>query len=159
LKKILEGLGGALAAFALYSLLGKIDPGLVLVVNAFTLVVVVSAMLRGEVFGAVLGTVCGLLQDSFSMGVFGIAGLSKTVMGFAAGYVSKKMNVAPLLRNFVFIFVMATGELAIWAFFYGLVFSNRIATGNALIFFQPLATSVLGSALFAAVRRIRAAKA
>ena len=158
MRDILEAAAGTLAAFILYSLLGKADPALLLIINTFTLVVILFATLKGEVFGALLGTACGLLQDSFSLGVFGVAGLSKTLMGFAAGYISRKMNVAPLSRNFIFIFLMATGELAVWAFLYGLVFSERIATGNALIFFQPLATSVLGSGLFAIVRRIRASK-
>lgn len=158
MKGILQSAAATLAAFILYSLLGKADPAFLLVLNSFTLVVVFFAMVKGEAFGAVLGSVCGLLQDSFSLGVFGVAGLSKTLLGFAAGYVSKKMNVAPLSRNFIFIFVMATGELAVWAFLYGIVFSEKIATGNALIFFQPLVTSVLGTAMFAVVRRIRASK-
>ncbi len=161
MKDVLRAAAATLVAFVLYSLLGKADPGLVVVVNTFTLTVIVFAMLKGEVYGAVLGTACGLLQDSFSLGVFGVAGLSKTLMGFAAGYVSGKMNVTALARGFVFIFLMASGELAIWAFLYGLVFSERIATGNALIFFQPLVTAVLGSGLLVLVRRIkaRAAKA
>jgi rod shape-determining protein MreD len=158
-KDVLQAAAATLAAFVLYSLLGKAGPALILIVNTFTLVVVFFAMLKGEVFGALLGTACGLLQDSFSLGVFGVAGLSKTLMGFAAGYASTKMNVASPSRSFIFIFVMATGEMALWAFLYGLVFSERIATGNALIFFQPLATAALGTGLFALVRRIRAAKA
>jgi rod shape-determining protein MreD len=113
-------------------------------------------MLKGELFGVVLGALCGLLQDSFSMGVFGVAGLSKTLLGFLAGYVSRKMNVIPFFRNFIFIFILATGELAVWAFLYALIFSKRMITGNALFFFQPLATAVLGSSIFALARRLKA---
>jgi rod shape-determining protein MreD len=124
--------------------------------NAFSLVVIYFSILKGELFGSVLGALCGLLQDSFSMGVFGVAGLSKTLLGFTAGYVSRKMNVVPFFRSFIFIFLLATGELVLWAFFYILVFSKRIITGNAFIFFQPLATAVLGSLIFALARRLKA---
>lgn len=156
MKEILKTVVVTLAAFALYSLLGKIDPSLLLLVNTFSLVVIFFSVFKGELLGAVFGAFCGLLQDSFSLGVFGVAGLSKTLLGFAAGYVSKKINVVPFFRNFIFVFVLATGELAVWTFLYGLVFSKRLITGNALIFFQPLATAVLGSLIFALARRLKA---
>jgi len=155
IKEILKTAAATLAAFVLYSLLGKIDPSLLLVLNTFSLVVIFFSMLKGELFGVLLGALCGLLQDSFSLGVFGVAGLSKTLLGFAAGYVSRKMNVFPFFRNFIFIFILATGELAVWAFLYTLVFSKNLITGNALIFFQPLATAVLGSLIFALARRLK----
>ena len=104
MKDILKTAAATLAAFVLYSLLGRIDPSLLLVLNTFSLVVIFFSILKGELFGAVLGALCGLLQDSFSLGVFGVAGLSKTLLGFAAGYVSRKMNVVPFFRNFIFIF-------------------------------------------------------
>jgi rod shape-determining protein MreD len=155
IKEILKTAAATLAAFVLYSLLGRINPSLLLVLNTFSLVVILFSMLKGELFGVFLGALCGLLQDSFSLGVFGVAGLSKTLLGFTAGYVSRKMNVFPFFRNFIFIFILAIGELAVWAFLYALVFSKSIITGNALIFFQPLATAVLGSLVFALVRRLK----
>jgi len=155
MKEILKIAAATLAAFVLYSLLGRIEPSLLLVLNTFSLVVIFFSMLKGELFGVLLGALCGLLQDSFSLGVFGVAGLSKTLLGFAAGYVSRKMNVFPFFRNFIFIFILATGELAVWTFFYALIFSKRVITGNALIFFQPLTTAVLGSLIFALARRLK----
>ncbi len=158
LKDILEAAAAVLAAFLLYSLAGRAYPPLVLVFNAFSLVVIVFAVWKGEVFGAVLGTVCGLLQDSFSLGVFGVAGLSKTLLGFMAGYVSGKMQIGPSFRNFVFIFVCSAGELAVWALLYALVVSRKMASGGALTLFQPLVTAVLGTALLWLARRLEAAK-
>jgi len=155
MKEALKVGAATLTAFVLYSLLGRIEPSLLLVLNTFTLVVIFFSMLKGELFGVLLGAFCGLLQDSFSLGVFGVAGLSKTLLGFVAGYISRKMNVFPFFRNFIFIFILATGELAVWAFFYALIFSRRVITGNALIFFQPLTTAVLGSLIFALARRLK----
>lgn len=159
LRDGLTAAAAILAAFLLYSLAGRAHPSLVLVFNAFSLVVILFAVWKGEIFGAVLGTACGLLQDSFSLGVFGVAGLSKTLLGFAAGYVSRKLHVGPSFRNFVFVFVCSAGELAIWAFLYALVFSRKMASGNAVILFQPLVTAALSSAILALVRRLRAVKA
>jgi rod shape-determining protein MreD len=156
LKDILEAAAATLAAFLLYSLAGRASPPLLLVFNAFSLVVILFAVWKGEVFGAVLGTACGLLQDSFSLGVFGIAGLSKTLLGVAAGFVSRKMQLGPALRSFVFVFVCSAGELAVWIFLYALVFSRKLGSGNALVLFQPLVTAALGSALFALARRLKA---
>lgn len=158
LKDILEAAAAILAAFLLYSLTGRAYPSLVLVVNAFSLVVILFAVWKGEIFGAVLGTACGLLQDSFSLGVFGVAGLSKTLLGYLAGYVSRKMQIGSPFRSFVFIFVCSTAELAVWISLYALVFSRKMASGNALILFQPLATAVLGSSFLALVRRLKAPK-
>lgn len=155
MKEILKMAAATLAAFVLYSFLGRINPSLLMILNTFSLVVIFFAMLKGELFGVLLGALCGLLQDSFSLGVFGVAGLSKTLLGFAAGYISRKVNVFPFFRNFIFIFILATGELAVWTFLYTLIFSMRILTGNALIFFQPLTTAVLGSLIFALVRRLK----
>ena len=158
LKDILEAAGAVLAAFLLYSLAGRAYPPLVLVFNAFSLVVIVFAVWKGEVFGAVLGTACGLLQDSFSLGVFGVAGLSKTLLGYAAGYASRKMQIGPSFRTFIFIFVCSTGELAVWTLLYALVFSRKIASANALALFQPLATAALGSALLGLARKLEVPK-
>ncbi len=158
MKEILKIAAATLTAFVLYSLLGRINPSLLVILNTFSLVVIFFAMLKGELFGVLLGAFCGLLQDSFSLGVFGVAGLSKTLLGFAAGYISRKMNVFPFFRNFIFIFILGTGELAVWAFLYALILSKRIITGNALIFFQPLTTAVLGSLIFALARRLKTPK-
>ena len=159
LRDILAAAAAALGAFLLYSLAGRAYPPLVLVFNAFSLVVILFAVWKGEVFGTVLGTVCGLLQDSFSLGVFGVAGLSKTLLGFAAGYVSRKLHIGPSFRNFIFVFICSAGELAVWTFLYALVFSRKMASGNALVLFQPLVTAALGSAILALVRKLKAAKA
>ena len=133
-------------------------PALLLILNAFTIIVLHFSTGRGELFGAILGTVCGLVQDSFSFGVFGVSGLSKTLMGFAAGFISRKLNVVPFFRHFVFLFLTSAGELAVWIFLYTLIFGDRIVTNNALIFFQPLSTALVGSLLFIITRKFKASK-
>jgi rod shape-determining protein MreD len=159
LRGVLEALATALGAFVLYSLAGRAGASAVLVFNAFSLAVILFAMEKGEVFGGILGTACGLLQDSFTFGVFGVAGFSKTLLGIVAGYASRKLHVRPPLRSFVFIFACAAGELAVWAFLYTLVFSRGLAAAGPVLLFQPVTTAALGGLVLALVRRLKARKA
>jgi len=137
-----------LVAFVLYTLLAKISVSLLLLVNFFSLIVIYFALEKGEIYGACLGTFCGLLQDSFSLSVFGVAGIAKTIMGFLAGYISGKINVTSARRNFIFVFVLLCVELLVWAVLYSFIFSEKVNTGGGFIFFQPLVTAVLGSLAF-----------
>ena len=135
-------------AFLLYTVLNKISPSLVLLFNVFSLVVIYFAVEKNEIFGACLGAFCGLIQDSFSLGVFGVAGLAKTLAGFTAGYIAKKVDVRPPLRSFIFIFLLISLEFILWALLYSFIFSESINTGRGLVFFQPLSTALVGSLLF-----------
>ena len=149
---------GIIIAFLLYTVLSKISTSLVLLFNVFSLVVIYFAVEKNEIFGACLGTFCGLIQDSFSLGVFGVAGLAKTVVGFAAGYLAKKIDVHPPLRSFIFIFLLVSLEFILWALLYSFIFSGSINTGRGLIFLQPLATALVGSFLFFFLRRLKRSK-
>lgn len=146
------------AAVVLYFLFAKISVSLLLSINLFSLIVIYFALEKGEVYGACLGAFCGLIQDSFSLSVFGVAGIAKTVMGFSAGYFSGKINVTPVRRNFVFVFLLLCLELAIWALLYSFIFSERVNTGGGLIFFQPLITAVLGALAYRFIRNLKRPK-
>ncbi len=156
LKDALQAFLATAGAVLVYSLAGSSGPALLVVLNAFSIVVLYFAVRRGEVFGAVLGTACGLVQDSFSLGVFGVGGLTKTLMGFWAGYISRRVDVAPVLRNGAFMLAMAFLEVVLWVSIKAVVRIEPINLQGGLVFLQPLVTAVLGSSLVAAERRIRA---
>ena len=139
---------GIIIAFLFYTVLNKISPSIVLLFNVFSIVVIYFAVEKNEIFGASLGAFCGLIQDSFSLGVFGVAGLAKTIVGFTAGYIAKKVDVRPPLRSFIFIFLLISLEFILWALLYSFIFSESINTGRGLVFFQPLSTALVGSLLF-----------
>ncbi|NIO49158.1 MAG: rod shape-determining protein MreD [Candidatus Aminicenantes bacterium] len=149
---------GIIIAFLFYTVLNKISPSLILLFNVFSLVVIYFAVKKNEIFGACLGAFCGLIQDSFSLGVFGVAGLAKTVAGFTAGYISKKVDTVPFLRSFIFILLLISFEFVIWALLYSFIFSESINTGGGLIFFQPLGTALVGSILFFFLRKFKRSK-
>ncbi len=148
MKDIVKAGLGIIIAFLLYTILSKISPPLLQTLNIFTLVVIYFSIARGEIFGALLGAFCGLIQDSFSLGVFGISGLTKTVTGYLAGYISGKINVIPLARSFIFIFFMTSMELLLWIYLCSFIFSAGVNIGKGLSLFQPLNTAFLGSLLF-----------
>jgi rod shape-determining protein MreD len=156
LKDVLRAFLATLAAVIIYSLAGATGPSLLVVLNAFSVVVLYFSIRRGEIFGAFLGTLCGLVQDSFSLGVFGVAGLTKTLLGFWAGYVSRRIDVAPFLRNALFMLIMSVLEILLWVLVTAVVRVESLNFHGGLILLQPVVTAVLVSTLFALERRLRA---
>jgi len=155
-KDLLRAFLGTLVAVVLYSVAGAGAPALLVVFNAFSVIVLYFSIRRGEVFGALLGTMCGLVQDTFSLGIFGVAGLTKTLLGFWTGFVSRRIDVAPFTRNALFMLVMSVLEMALWVLITAVVRLESVNLHGGLIFLQPIVTAVLGSSLFAVERRIKA---
>jgi rod shape-determining protein MreD len=156
MKDVFSAFLATLLAVLVYSLAGGAGPPLLVVLNAFSVVVLYFSVRRGEVFGAFLGTVCGLVQDSFSLGVFGVGGLTKTLLGFWAGFISRRIDVAPLFRNGLFMLAMSVLEMVLWVLFTAVVRRESLNFYGGLILLQPLVTAVLGSSLFAVERRLKA---
>jgi rod shape-determining protein MreD len=157
-KDALGAFLGTLVAVAVYSVAGAAAPALLVVFNAFTVVVLYFSVRRGEIFGAILGTMCGLVQDAFSLGVFGVAGLTKTLLGFWTGYVSRRIDVAPFTRNALFMMVMSVLEMILWVLLTALVRLGSVNFHGGLMLLQPVVTAVLGSSLFVIERWIRSRK-
>jgi len=155
MKDFIEGSLGIILAFALYSLLFEISAELVLVINVFTLVLIYLAMKKGEVYGAVYGCLCGMIQDSFSLGVFGVGGISKTVTGYLAGYVSKKLNIVKFFPSLLFLIILLFVDLGLWLLLYFFVFSKKIFIFHGVIFIQPLISAFLGSLVYSLMNKIR----
>jgi len=155
-KDGLRAFMGTVAAVAVYSVAGASAPALLVVFNAFSVVVLYFSIRRGEVFGALLGTMCGLAQDAFSLGVFGVAGITKTLLGFWTGYVSRRIDIAPFTRNALFMLVMSVLEMILWVLITALVRLKSVNVEGGLLFLQPVVTAVLGSSLFVLERRIKA---
>lgn len=155
MRDIIDAAFGILVAFLLFTLFKKVSITLLETMNFFTLVVIYFALAKGEIFGAATGMVCGFVMDSFSLGVFGVAGIANTITGYVTGYIAKKINILSFTRNFILIGLMASLELFLWIFFSSLIFSETISTEKGLIFFQPLTTALLGSCLFLLMRKIK----
>ena len=147
---------GILIAFLFYTIFSRVSPSVLLLFNVLSLVVIYFAIKKGEVFGSCLGAVCGLLHDYFSFGVYGVGGLAKTATGYLAGYLSRKIDIGPPIRNFFFLVILIIFELILWALLYFFIVPERINTGGGLIFFQPLTTAFLGVVVFFFMRKLSA---
>ena len=77
-----------------------------------------------------------------------MAGIAKTLTGYLAGAVSRRIDITPLSRNLVFHSLLFSMELLVWMFLYGLIFRQPLSMGRGLIFFQPFMTALAASALF-----------
>lgn len=154
MRDIIHGVIGVAIAFILNVMMAQISPSLVILVNVFSLVLIYLAMEKGEIFGAFLGMALGLLQDSFSQGIFGVAGISKCLIGFLAGYVAQKINVTPFLRKFFFISVLIIFELLVWSGLYMVIGSGNLNQNRSLILAQPFLSSLIGCLVFPYVKKI-----
>ncbi len=138
------GLGLALIGHVLCSrLAGDFTPYL----HVFILPVLWTSQFRGEMFGAIMGSCCGLVADSLSLGVFGLSGLSMTVIGFGAGMVARKIHVLSVVRNAVFLFVFTAADLLLWSLFASLVVGRSWLAMGRLLIFRPLITALVGTAI------------
>jgi len=140
-------------AFLIHTFLGKISNEIPVVVNLFTIIVIYIGVLKGEIFGAVTGAFCGLIQDSFSFGIFGVAGIATTIMGYLAGIISKKIYVISFFKNFIFIFILTAFQLTIWRIIHSFVFSEPLLSGSYYLLFQPFFNALVGSSLFPIFKR------
>lgn len=155
MRRSTEVIAGLILAVVLQTVFGKLSPSLVVVFNTFSWVVIYFGLTRQEVFGAVMGTACGLLQDSLSLGVFGVSGLTKTLLGFSTGYVSRKINVLSPSRSFIFVLIMAAAELALWKFLVHFLFGEKWSMAGGLVFLQPVFTALFVTVLFHLKRKAR----
>ena len=90
------------AALALQTTLARYVRGTI-AVNLVLVVVVYVSLMMGPVVGLLTGTFAGLAQDFLSIGVIGIGGLAKTLVGFLTGIVGTQFIVTqPLPRFCVF---------------------------------------------------------
>jgi rod shape-determining protein MreD len=155
MRDFIEVFAGIIFAFVIYLALRKISISIVQLFNIFGLVVIYFGIKRGDIFGACLGAGFGLLQDTFTLGVFGVAGLSKTIIGFLAGYIPRRIDIMPFFRYSLFIFILLGLDLILWSVLSSFIFSEKIYIGNLLYIFQPLATAILGSLFFLFLRKLK----
>lgn len=155
MRLFVRGAAGLAAALVLHMILSRAAGEWTPLLHVFLLAVLFSALTEGEVFGAVMGTCCGLAADSLSLGVFGLSGFSMTVVGFFAGAVAKRIHVLPFFRNAVFLFVMTGLELVLWSLWAALTVGHPLTGLRTLLAARPLVTALAGAAAFAAYRAFR----
>ncbi len=154
MKDYLKTIGVIIGVFIVHNFLGRISTEIPFAVNLFTIVVIYFAVLKGEVFGALSGAVCGLIQDSFSLGVFGVAGIASTLTGYLAGLISRKIYIMPFFKSFLFIFILTAFQLIVWGLIHSFIFSETLFSESPVILFQPFFNALVGSSFFPVFRKL-----
>ena len=82
---------GLLIALTLHSLLNKFYPNALAFFNPYVILVVYYSM-GGNVFGAIIaGVIAGLVQDAFSVAIFGLHAFSLTVCAYIIAYINSRL--------------------------------------------------------------------
>ena len=138
----------ALAAIAAALALQTTLTGLVIrgaaALDLVLVVVVYIALVSGPVAGVLVGTLAGLIQDALPLGVLGIGGLAKTIVGFAAGVLGTQFIIAAPLPRFV-VFVIATIlHSAVFMGLYMLLDLRQFPTPYTAVLSQAVGNGVVG---------------
>ena len=134
--------GGIALALLLQTTLMRSLIGGRFVVDLVLVAVVYASLAAGPVSGLMTGTIAGLIQDALSSGVIGVGGLSKSIVGFAAGVIGTQFIVAQSPSRFVVFFVATV--------VHALLFMGTYITLGLRTFESPY-TAVLSEALANAV--------
>jgi rod shape-determining protein MreD len=152
------------AALALQTTLARYVRGTV-AVNLVLVVVVYVALMTGPVAGLLTGTFAGLAQDFLSIGVIGIGGLAKTLVGFLTGIAGTQFIVAQPLPRFCVFFAATLLHELVFIGLYTLLDLRHFGAPYAAVAGQAAGNAAVGVVAFqlvellpGAVERRRAAK-
>jgi rod shape-determining protein MreD len=140
--KTAQVLVGLILALALQTVVPAsfLDPVLV--------VVVFTGLNFGPAAGLLAGSVGGLAQDALSSGILGVAGLSKTVVGFAAGAIGTLFIVQHVLPRLL-LFVASTGVHGICFFgLYAMLQGRGVSVPTELLAAQAAGNGLMGILAF-----------
>ena len=119
-----------------------------LALDLVLVVVIYTALTSGPVPGLVVGTIAGLVQDSLSIGVIGIGGLAKTIVGFFAGVVGTQFIVAQAPSRFVVFFTATLAHAAIFMGLYQLLGLREFSNPYSTALEQALSNALVGVIAF-----------
>ncbi|MGB9893167.1 MAG: rod shape-determining protein MreD, partial [Candidatus Saccharicenans sp.] len=132
-----------------------LEPALIVLINTFSILVMFTALSYGELDGAIMGSWAGLVQDAFAHGVFGLAGLSQTISGFLAGWLSRKLDLSSFYQKVIFVFFCSLVQMIIWVFFYFLIFRKSLIYTQPLLYLQPAVTALLTASLITLLKKLK----
>jgi rod shape-determining protein MreD len=142
--KIAASLAAIAVALALQTTLASLVIRGTAALDLVLVVVVYIALISGPVWGLLLGSVAGLVQDSLSSGIIGVGGLAKTIVGYLAGVLGTQFILTAPLSRFV-IFVLATVVHAtIFMGLYTLLDLRQYESPYSAVMSQAVGNALLG---------------
>ena len=113
-------------------------------VDLVLVVVVAAALAFGPVTGLVAGTVGGLVQDALSSGILGMGGLSKTLVGFAAGRFATQFIVTATVPRLLVFAAASAAHAALFMGLYTLLGLRSFPDPATAVATQAVANAVIG---------------
>ena len=138
-------------ALALQTTLARFLFGGAAAVDLVLVVVVYVALTSGPVTGMLAGSLAGLIQDALSIGVIGIGGLAKSIVGFVAGALGQQFIVTAALPRLVILLGSTVAHAAMFMGMYELLGLGSFPSPWAAIFGQALGNAAVGMIAFTIV--------
>lgn len=138
-------------ALVLQTTLARLLVGGALTIDLALVVVVYVALGSGPVAGMLTGSVAGITQDALSIGVIGIGGLAKSIVGFAVGVIGRQFIVAAALPRLVILLGAAVAHAGVFMGSYVLLGLGSFPSPWSAMAGQALVNTVVGVIAFTAI--------
>ena len=146
---------GVLAAIALalavQTTLARFLAGGAAAIDLVLVVVVYVALTNGPVTGMLAGSAAGIVQDALSIGVIGIGGLAKSVVGFVVGAVGQQFIVTAALPRLVIFLGASVAHAVMFIGLYVLLGLGSFPSPWTGILSQALGHTAVGMIAFSVV--------
>lgn len=142
--KIAVSLAAIAVALALQTTLASLVIRGTAALDLVLVVVVYIALISGPVWGLVLGSIAGLVQDSLSSGIIGVGGLAKTIVGYMAGMLGTQFILTAPLSRFVVFLLATVVHATIFMGLYTLLDLRQYESPYAAVMSQAVGNALLG---------------
>lgn len=135
-------------ALALQTTLVRFLVGGAAALDLVLVVVVYVALTSGPVAGMLTGSVAGITQDALSIGVIGIGGLAKSIVGFAVGAIGQQFIVTAALPRLVIFLGATLAHAVVFMGLYGLLGLGSFPSPWSATAGQALGNAAVGMITF-----------
>jgi rod shape-determining protein MreD len=138
-------------ALALQTTLAQFLVGGGAALDLVLVVVVYVALTNGPVTGMLAGSAAGITQDALSIGVIGIGGLAKSVVGLVVGAIGQQFLVTAALPRLVIFLGSSVAHAVMFIGIYVLLGLGSFPSPWAGILTQALGNTAVGMIAFSIV--------
>ncbi len=139
---------GLLIALTLHSLLDSFYPNALAFFNPYLILIVYYAM-GGNLVGAIFaGITAGLVQDAYSMSIFGLHAFSLTVIAYVVAYINARLVLRGTLMFGVCLFgAVIVNELVIFVLV-NILLKQKIEMFEQAMIVKAIFTSLFGMLVY-----------
>lgn len=138
-------------ALALQTTLARFLVGGAAALDLVLVVVVYVALTSGPVTGMLAGSVAGITQDALSIGVIGVGGLAKSIVGFGVGAIGQHFIVTAALPRLVVFLGSTVAHAAVFMGLYVMLGLGSFPSPWVAILSQALGNAAVGMITFTIV--------